>query len=80
MATFVLIHGGGGTAWQWHLLDAELRERGHDVVAVDLPTEDPDAGLGDYADSTGSSRRTSCGRWRVRGWASRRTRSTAATA
>jgi pimeloyl-ACP methyl ester carboxylesterase len=51
VATFVLIHGGGGTAWQWHLLDAELRERGHDVVAVDLPTEDPDAGLGDYAHS-----------------------------
>ncbi|GII00091.1 alpha/beta fold hydrolase [Planobispora takensis] len=49
MATFVLIHGGGGTAWQWHLLDPELRALGHDVVAVDLPLEDETAGLDDYA-------------------------------
>jgi pimeloyl-ACP methyl ester carboxylesterase len=44
MATYVLIHGGGGSAWEWHLVAAELRERGHDVVAVDLPIEDESAG------------------------------------
>jgi len=51
MATFALIHGGGGVAWHWHLLESELRGRGHDVVAVDLPIEDPEADLGDYADA-----------------------------
>ncbi|MFD1541976.1 alpha/beta fold hydrolase [Nonomuraea guangzhouensis] len=51
MTTFVLIHGGGGSAWDWHLLDAELRGRGHDVVAVDLPVEDESAGLREYAET-----------------------------
>ncbi|MGN9837000.1 alpha/beta fold hydrolase [Nonomuraea sp. H19] len=51
MATFALIHGGGGAAWHWDLLAAELRGRGHHVVAVDLPIEDESAGLFDYADA-----------------------------
>lgn len=51
MATFVLIHGGGDVGWSWHLVEAELRERGHDVVAPDLPCEDDTAGLQDYADT-----------------------------
>ncbi|MER6950500.1 alpha/beta hydrolase [Nonomuraea sp. NPDC000554] len=51
MATFVLIHGGGGSAWHWRLVEPELRAHGHDVVAVDLPVEDESAGLGDYADA-----------------------------
>ncbi|GGT01450.1 alpha/beta hydrolase [Planobispora rosea] len=51
MATFVLIHGGGGVAWQWHLLDPELRARGHEVVAVDLPLADEKAGLAELADA-----------------------------
>ncbi|TDD37464.1 alpha/beta hydrolase [Nonomuraea terrae] len=51
MATFALIHGGGGSAWDWHLLEPELRGRGHDVVAVDLPLGDEGAGLLDYADT-----------------------------
>jgi pimeloyl-ACP methyl ester carboxylesterase len=51
MATYVLIHGGGGSAWEWHLVAAELRERGHDVVAVDLPIEDESAGWSEYADT-----------------------------
>ncbi|MEV6770183.1 alpha/beta hydrolase [Nocardia sp. NPDC051030] len=50
-ATFVLIHGGGGSSWDWHLVEPELRELGHRVIAVDLPIEDPDTGISEYADS-----------------------------
>lgn len=49
MSTFALIHGGGGNAWDWHLVEPELRRRGHASVAVDLPIEDPDATLRDHA-------------------------------
>ncbi|MEW9547348.1 alpha/beta fold hydrolase [Nonomuraea sp. NPDC050783] len=51
MTTFALIHGGGGSAFDWHLLEAELHRRGHDTVAVDLPMSEPGAGLWDYADA-----------------------------
>ena len=51
MATYVLIHGAGDRGWCWHLVAGELRERGHDVVAVDLPCEDESAGLWDNADA-----------------------------
>ncbi len=37
MATYVLIHGAGDVAFYWHLVGAELRARGHDVVAMGLP-------------------------------------------
>ena len=48
MATFALIHGGGGSAWDWHLVVPELRELGHDPIAVDLPCEDESAGWREY--------------------------------
>ena len=48
MATFALIHGGGSSAWDWHLVGPLLEAAGHDVVAVDLPIEDETAGLEDY--------------------------------
>ena len=51
MTTFVLIHGAGDVGWYWHLVEAELRARGHDVVAPDLPGDDESATLTDYADS-----------------------------
>ena len=51
MATFVLIHGAGDSAFYWHLLVPELRERGHEVVAMDLPCDDESAGLLDYTDT-----------------------------
>jgi pimeloyl-ACP methyl ester carboxylesterase len=51
MATFVLIHGAADTAWYWHLVEPELRARGHDVVTMDLPCDDDSAGLADYADT-----------------------------
>jgi pimeloyl-ACP methyl ester carboxylesterase len=51
MVTYILIPGAGGAAWYWHLLEAELRERGHEAVAVDLPADDDSAGLSEYADA-----------------------------
>jgi pimeloyl-ACP methyl ester carboxylesterase len=51
VSTFALIHGGGGSSWDWHLVSSELRERGHDAVAVDLPSEDESAGWWDYAET-----------------------------
>lgn len=51
MATFALIHGAGDVGWYWHLLAAELRTRGHDVVAPDLPIDDDSAGLREYTDT-----------------------------
>lgn len=50
MATFVLIHGAGSDSWYWHLVTPELRAAGHDVVAVDLPSDDDARGLDDYTD------------------------------
>jgi hypothetical protein len=37
MATYVRIHGAGGAGWYWHLVERELRARGHGVVVMDLP-------------------------------------------
>jgi SAM-dependent methyltransferase/pimeloyl-ACP methyl ester carboxylesterase len=51
LTTFVLIHGAGDVGWYWHLLEAELRARGHDVVAPDLPADDDSLELNDYADA-----------------------------
>lgn len=51
MATFALIHGGGSSAWDWHLVAPELRRRGHDPVTVDLPHDDPGAGWAEYVDA-----------------------------
>ncbi|HKN98465.1 MAG TPA: alpha/beta hydrolase [Pseudonocardiaceae bacterium] len=49
MATFVLIHGAGDSGWYWHLTEAELRARGHQTIAPDLPCDDDTATLDDYA-------------------------------
>ncbi|MFJ5546149.1 alpha/beta fold hydrolase [Streptomyces sp. NPDC093225] len=51
MSTFALIHGAGDSGWYWHLVAAELRARGHAVVAPDLPADDDEATLDDYADA-----------------------------
>ena len=51
MATYVLIHGAGSDSWYWHLVEPELRARGHDVVTMDLPCDDDTAGLAEYTDA-----------------------------
>jgi pimeloyl-ACP methyl ester carboxylesterase len=48
---FAIIPGAGGSAWEWHLVRAELEARGHTVIAVDLPSEDESAGLAEYTDT-----------------------------
>lgn len=50
MSDFVLVHGGGDSGWAWHLVEAELRARGHRTVAPDLPLG-PEIGLADQAEA-----------------------------
>src|ERR1051325_11248788 len=50
VATIALVHGGGGSAWDWHLVEPALRELGHESVAVDLPCDDQTAGWSEYVD------------------------------
>jgi pimeloyl-ACP methyl ester carboxylesterase len=49
VATSVLTHGAGDGGWYWNLVEKELRQRGHQVVAPDLPCDDDSAGLPEYA-------------------------------
>lgn len=49
MTSFVLVPGAGGSAWYWSRVVPLLREAGHDAVAVDLPGDDENAGLPEYA-------------------------------
>ncbi|MFF7994576.1 alpha/beta fold hydrolase [Kitasatospora xanthocidica] len=49
--TYVLVPGAGGDAWYWHRVVDELRVRGRDVIAVDLPGDDESAGLPEYTDA-----------------------------
>jgi pimeloyl-ACP methyl ester carboxylesterase len=49
MTSFALIHGGMHGAWCWSLLEQELRADGHETATVELPAEDPDAGVDVYA-------------------------------
>ena len=51
MATYVLIPGAGSDSWYWHLVAPRLRALGHDVVTPDLPCDDDDAGIEEYADA-----------------------------
>lgn len=50
MTNYVLVPGAGGSGWYWHRVVAELAERGHQAVPVDLPGADPVAGLPEYRD------------------------------
>ena len=47
----VLIPGAGGRGWVWPLVEADLRRRGYDAFADDLPAADESKGLPAYADA-----------------------------
>ncbi len=49
VTTFALVPGAGGAAWYWHRVVPLLEQAGHEAVAVDLPGDDPAAGLREYA-------------------------------
>jgi len=49
VATYVLIHGASD-AFYWHRVIPLLRDRGHEVVAPDLPVGDERANFADYTD------------------------------
>lgn len=49
MTTFGLVHGAYHGGWCWDRLVPELADRGFDTVAPDLPCDDVEAGLDDYA-------------------------------
>lgn len=51
-STVALVHGAWHGAWCWDRLRPPLEALGHRVVAVDLPAEDPGAGLSRYAELT----------------------------
>jgi pimeloyl-ACP methyl ester carboxylesterase len=46
---FVLVPGAGGAAWYWHRVVPLLERAGHEAMAVDLPGDDENAGLPEYA-------------------------------
>jgi len=47
--TFAFVHGAWDRGGSWAAVAAELEARGHRAVAPDLPCEDVDAGLEEYA-------------------------------
>lgn len=49
MSDFALVHGAYHGAWCWDRVVDELTARGHRAVAMDLPCEDPTAGVERYA-------------------------------
>ncbi len=51
MAVFALVHGSGDGGEAWHLVRRALRERGHEAVAPDLPTDRDDATWDDCVDA-----------------------------
>ena len=63
----VLIPGAGGQGWVWHLVEADLRRRGYDAFAVDLPAADESQGLPGYADAVVSAIRERAIRERAAG-------------
>jgi pimeloyl-ACP methyl ester carboxylesterase len=50
MTRFILIPGAGGAAWYWSRVAPLLTAAGHEAIAVDLPADDPHAGLEAYRD------------------------------
>lgn len=50
MSTFVLVPGAGGSPWPWSRVVDQLTLAGHAAIAVDLPGDDPEAGLPEYTE------------------------------
>ena len=48
-SNYILIPGAGGAAWYWHRIVPLLQQAGHEAIAVDLPGDDEQAGLPEYA-------------------------------
>lgn len=44
-------------AWYWHLVERQLRDTGHEAIALDLPADDPNAGLTAYVNLAVSAAR-----------------------
>lgn len=55
MSLFCLVHGSTQNASCWDLVAPELKERGHDVVCPQLPTNLPEASATHYADAISSA-------------------------
>ena len=51
MSDFVLVHGGLHGASCWDLLRPELEARGHRTFAMDLPIDQPNVWMDDYAEA-----------------------------
>ena len=49
VAAFVLIHGAWHGAWCWSEVVSALHAIGHEAVAVELPSSDPESTFSDYA-------------------------------
>jgi hypothetical protein len=50
VTTFALVHGGWHGAWCWEAVTPSSMRAAHNVVAVDLPSDDPNADFDTYAD------------------------------
>lgn len=61
----ILIPGAGGRAWYWHRVVPLLVEAGHTAVAVELPTDEDDKGLADYAQAVLDAADAVCARGEV---------------
>jgi pimeloyl-ACP methyl ester carboxylesterase len=48
VATFVLVHGVWHGGWCWERVRPVLAQRGHEIVAPDLPSDMAGAGRGEY--------------------------------
>lgn len=48
MSSYVLIPGAGGAAWVWHRVVPLLQAAAHEAIAVDLLSDDEQAGLPQY--------------------------------
>lgn len=48
MSTYLLLPGAGGAGWYWHRVAMRLRDAGHHAITLELPADNPDAGLEAY--------------------------------